>query len=136
MKLGLRVGLTLLLALGAALVCVELHTPIPWMLGPLLMTASAPLLGVPVYSAMPLRNTGQWVIGTALGLYFTPAVGSLVASLWGVIALGGGWGGLRGGGRLLQRCLHRPRLVELLSDRRGLRGGRLVLQWPVRVRGV
>lgn len=41
MKLGLRVGLTLLLALGAALVCVELHTPIPWMLGPLLMTASA-----------------------------------------------------------------------------------------------
>ena len=113
MKLGLRVGLTLLLALGAALVCVELHTPIPWMLGPLLMTAGASLLGVPVYSAMPLRNTGQWVIGTALGLYFTPAVGSLVASLWWVIALGVVWACLSGW--CLGRWLDKAHAAELDS---------------------
>ena len=113
MKLGLRVGLTLLLALGAALVCVELHTPIPWMLGPLLMTASASLLGVSVYSAMPLRNAGQWVIGTALGLYFTPAVGALVASLWWAIALGVVWACLSGW--CLGRWLDKAHAAELDS---------------------
>ena len=38
---AVRVLGTLLLALGAAMLCVRLHTPIPWMLGPLLVTAVA-----------------------------------------------------------------------------------------------
>jgi membrane AbrB-like protein len=108
---ALRVGLavrvfgTLLLALGAAALCVRLHTPIPWMLGPLLATAVASLAGAPTDSWAPLRNGGQWVIGTALGLYFTPQVGALVAGLWWAIVLGIAWALLLGWGfgRWLQR---------------------------------
>jgi membrane AbrB-like protein len=86
-----RAALTLLLALAAAQVCVWLHTPIPWMLGPLLATAVASVLGAPTRSAALLRNAGQWVIGAALGLYFTPQVSELVVSLWWAIALAVLW---------------------------------------------
>jgi membrane AbrB-like protein len=86
-----RVALTLLLAWAAALVCVKLRTPIPWMIGPLLATAAASMLGRPTRSFAPLRNAGQWAIATALGLYFTPQVVALVLSLWWTIALAVLW---------------------------------------------
>ena len=109
-----RVVITLLLALAAALLCVWLRTPIPWMIGPLLVTALVSVLGVPTESWTPLRNTGQWVIGTALGLYFTPVVGALVASLWWAIALGIAWALLLGlaFGAWLRR-LHAGHLAHL-----------------------
>lgn len=110
----LRVALTLLLALGAAAFCVWLHTPLPWMIGPLLATALASMLRAPTASWGPLRNAGQCVIGTALGLYFTPQVAALVASLWWAIALGIAWALLLGAlfGAWLQR-LHAHRLPGL-----------------------
>jgi len=86
-----RVLLTLLAAWLAVQICLKLHTPIPWMLGPLLVTAVASVLGAPTRSATLLRNAGQWVIGAALGLYFTPQVGALVVSLWWAIALAVLW---------------------------------------------
>lgn len=107
----IRVALTLLLALGAAALCVALHTPLPWMIGPLLSTALVSMGGAPTESWGPLRNAGQWTIGTALGLYFTPQVTSLVASLWWAIVLGIVWAlalGV-GFGRWLQ-WLHAPRM--------------------------
>lgn len=94
--LWLRAAATLALALAAALLCVALNTPIPWMLGPLLAVSAASVLGAPVQSATPLRNAGQWAIGTALGLYFTPAVGALILSLWWAILLSIGWALLLG----------------------------------------
>lgn len=110
----LRVALTLLLALGAAALCVWLHTPLPWMIGPLLATALASMLRAPTASWGPLRNAGQCVIGTALGLYFTPQVAALVGSLWWAIALGIAWALLLGAlfGAWLQR-LHAHRLPGL-----------------------
>lgn len=87
----MRTATTLLIAVAAAAVCVWLNTPIPWMMGPLVATAVLSALGAPMASWVPLRNTGQWVIGTALGLYFTPAVGALVAGLWWAILLGVVW---------------------------------------------
>ena len=78
---------TLVLALGAAWACTLMQTPLPWMIGPLVATGLVSMLGAPTYSYTPLRNAGQWVIGTALGLYFTPQVVALVASLWWAIAL-------------------------------------------------
>lgn len=89
--LALRVALTLLLALAAALLCVWLGTPVPWMIGPLLATGVASIAGAPTRSLAPLRNAGQWAIGTALGLYFTPQVTALVASLWWAILLSIAW---------------------------------------------
>jgi membrane AbrB-like protein len=49
------------------------------------------VLGAPTRSAALLRNAGQWVIGAALGLYFTPQVSELVVSLWWAIALAVLW---------------------------------------------
>jgi membrane AbrB-like protein len=86
-----RVAGTLALALAAALVCSWLRTPLPWMIGPLIATSVVSILGAPTRSAVVLRNMGQWVIGAALGLYFTPQVGALVAGLWWAVILGIAW---------------------------------------------
>jgi hypothetical protein len=82
---------TLVLALAAALLCVWLGTPIPWMIGPLVATSLVSVLGAPTRSWPPLRNAAQWVIGAALGLYFTPQVTRLVGSLWWAILLAIVW---------------------------------------------
>ena len=94
---SLRPGaLTLLLALAGALLCVWLSTPLPWMIGPLLVTAAASMLRVRTESWALLRNAGQATIGIALGLYFTPAMAALVVSLWWAIGLGIVWALLLG----------------------------------------
>ncbi|WP_370670988.1 AbrB family transcriptional regulator [Hydrogenophaga palleronii] len=103
-----------MLATAAAGLCVWLRTPIPWMIGPLLATSLLSMLGAPTESWTPLRNGGQWVIGTALGLYFTPAVGALVASLWWAIALGIAWALLLGlGFGAWLRRVHAGHLIAL-----------------------
>ncbi|GAA4425300.1 AbrB family transcriptional regulator [Acidovorax lacteus] len=106
-----RTVATLLLAWAAAEVCVALHTPLPWMIGPLLATSLVSMAGGPTESAGPLRNAGQWTIGTALGLYFTPQVTALVGSLWWAIVLGIAWALVLGWlfGLWLYR-VHAPRL--------------------------
>jgi len=101
----LRNVATLALALGAALLFVWLRTPIPWMLGPLLATSIASICNAPTRSWPPLRNAAQWAIGGALGLYFTPQVTALVASLWWAIALAVAWA--LGIGWLFGAWLHR-----------------------------
>ena len=87
----LRIAGTLLLALAAALGCAWLRAPLPWMIGPLVATAAVSMRGAPTRSWNPLRNLAQWTIGTALGLYFTPQVAALLASLWWAIALAVVW---------------------------------------------
>ena len=86
-----RTFLTLLLALLAAFGCVQIRTPLPWMIGPLVATAVLSMFGAPTHSHTALRNAGQWVIGAALGLYFTPQVVALVLSLWWAIVLNIVW---------------------------------------------
>ena len=80
--------LALLLGIAAALFCVWLHSPLPWMIGPLVAIAIANMAGARLAVATPLRNAGQWVIGVALGLYFTPTVVQQVAALAPWIVLG------------------------------------------------
>jgi len=87
----LRVLCTLVAGYVAALVCVALRTPIPWMIGPLLITAGLSIFGVKTLSWNPLRNGAQWAIGAALGLYFTPHVTTLVISLWWLVILSIAW---------------------------------------------
>lgn len=91
-----RITLTLALAAAGAALCVWLRTPIPWMIGPLLATALASVLGAPTRSRVALRDAGQAVIGCALGLYFTPQVGALVLGLWWAIVLCIAWALLLG----------------------------------------
>lgn len=91
-----RVATTLIWAILAAQVCLWLRTPLPWMIGPMLAVSAASMMGAPMRSSRHLRNFGQCVIGCALGLYFTPQVGALVASLSWAIALGIVWALLLG----------------------------------------
>lgn len=86
-----RVALTLALALAAALAALALRVPLPWMLGPLLASAGCGIAGLPVLASDRLRNAGQWVIGIALGLYFTPAVLGLIGRLAPAIGVGVLW---------------------------------------------
>jgi membrane AbrB-like protein len=104
LRFPVRVLATLLLALAAAQICLALHTPLPWMIGPLLAVSLASIAGAPTASYTPLRNAGQWTIGTALGLYFTPQVVALVAGVWWAIALAIAWALLLGWG--FGRWLH------------------------------
>ncbi|MEO8132416.1 MAG: AbrB family transcriptional regulator [Betaproteobacteria bacterium] len=78
----------LLLALVAGLSCTWLRTPLPWMIGPLFALAAARLAGFAVVAVPGSRYGGQWIIGTALGLYFTPVVVRQVAEFapWMVLA--------------------------------------------------
>lgn len=82
------VAYALLLGWLAALICVRLDAPLPWMIGPLFATAGARVCGIDLRCPVPLRQAGQWVIGTALGLYFTPAVLAILAAYLGYIAAG------------------------------------------------
>ena len=72
------------LAIGAlaGYVCTLLHTPIPWMLGPLFAIAALRVVGVDLEVPLIARYAGQWIIGTSLGLYFTPVVVRHVGDLW------------------------------------------------------
>lgn len=109
-----RAALTLLLALATAALFVQLHTPLPWVIGPLLSTALATMLRARTESSTPLRNLGQCTIGAALGLYFTPEITRLVAGLWWAIVLCIAWAMLLGigFGLWLQR-LHGHRMPGL-----------------------
>ena len=69
----------LLLCSAAGALCAWAHTPIPWMLGPLFAMALAKWRGLKVDAPPGFRGGGQWFIGTALGLYFTPEMLRLVA---------------------------------------------------------
>jgi membrane AbrB-like protein len=59
-----------------------LKTPLPWMIGPLLSMAACNFFGARLRAAPGGRQLGQLIIGTALGLYFTPEVARQVASFW------------------------------------------------------
>lgn len=91
-------ALTLLIGAAAALLCERLRVPLPWMLGPLIATAVGCMAGAPLATTPALRNAGQWAIGTALGLYFTPQVVGTVAGLGGAIVAGIAWALLLGAG--------------------------------------
>jgi membrane AbrB-like protein len=102
----LRIAATLGVAALSAVLAQGLQVPLPWMLGPLFATAALATAGAPVAAAAPLRNVGQWVIGVALGLYFTPEVIATVGRLAPALLAGIAWALLMGHGfyRLLLRA--------------------------------
>jgi membrane AbrB-like protein len=73
--------------LAGALLAVWLRVPLPWFVGPLLAVATVCLSGRALAAPAFARDGGQWVIGTALGLYFTPVVMRQVVALAPCIAL-------------------------------------------------
>lgn len=77
--------LALLVAFLAALLCNWIKTPLPWLIGPLFATAALRLGGIDLSCPVHVREAGQWAIGTALGLYFTPPVVGVLLSYLGYI---------------------------------------------------
>lgn len=73
-RLMLRILPALLLATLAGSLAERLHVPLPWMIGPLFSIALLRMAGARLESPPGGRQAGQWAIGTALGLYFTPEV--------------------------------------------------------------
>ena len=74
------VVLTLALGSLAGFAAQAVRSPLPWMLGPLFSVAILRMLGAPLRPLPGGRQAGQWAIGTALGLYFTPDVLALLAA--------------------------------------------------------
>jgi membrane AbrB-like protein len=68
-----------------------LHTPLPWMMGPLAAMAALKFAGVHLSAPQGGREFGQLVIACALGLYFTPAVAGEVLSHWPLLILAAGF---------------------------------------------
>ena len=58
-----------------------LQAPLPWMLGPIFAIAFCNLRGAGLSVPIAVRRGGQWVVGVALGLYFTPDAVSRMVSL-------------------------------------------------------
>lgn len=96
MNRSLRVGAALAACLAGGLVCAWLNTPLPWMIGPLLVMSCLQLAGANLEAPPMGRAAGQVVVGLTLGLYFTPPVVREVAAygLWfvalGVLVTGAG----------------------------------------------
>ena len=80
MSVSSRLLFGFLTALTGAQLALWLHLPLPWLLGPLLLTAACSSRGWAVSGHNVFRNAGQWCIGTSLGLYFTPAILGVVAA--------------------------------------------------------
>lgn len=74
-------------AFAGALLAILLRLPLPWFTGPVIALATANVLGARLADVAHARNAGQWIIGTALGLYFTPEVVREVVRLAPWVAL-------------------------------------------------
>lgn len=81
----LPIALTLCLAALAGVAAERAGLPLPWMLGPLLAVALAGVGGAPLRALPGGRKLGQWAIGSALGLYFTPQALAQLAGLAPVV---------------------------------------------------
>jgi membrane AbrB-like protein len=88
--IALRGAVTLAAALAGAALAVWLRLPLPWFLGPLLTLAIANMAGAGLPGLPHARDAGQWIIGIALGLYFTPQITREIARLapWIVVNIG------------------------------------------------
>ena len=91
----------LVVGLPAGYLFHRLHTPIPWMIGPMVAVAALNLMGVRMHSPPYARQMGQVILGSAVSLYFTPpVVVALAANLLAILAatvavfLVGGFGAL------------------------------------------
>jgi len=81
--------LAVALCAGTGAAFAVLRLPLPWMIGPLAAMACCNFAGTALRAPRGGREFGQIVIGTALGLYFTPLVAREVISYWPLLLLAG-----------------------------------------------
>lgn len=76
-----QIFLGFLVALIGSLIAVSIGTPIPWLLGSLIFTAAFKINGANILCHVGFRKVGQWIIGIALGLHFTPETVQIIKNL-------------------------------------------------------
>lgn len=144
-------ALALCLCAAAGATFAWLRLPLPWMIGPLAAMALGNFAGAELRAFRGGREAGQVVIGTALGLYFTPLVAREVASYWHLLLLAGVFAILLGafGGWLLSRMAGVDRTtaffasvaggaaeMTILGERFGARPDRVALAQSLRILAV
>lgn len=75
-----RVALSLIVSIPAGALLAWLETPIPWMIGPMIAVATLNLLGIRAFAIPYGRQIGQVILGSAIGIYFTPTVLAALAT--------------------------------------------------------
>ncbi|MBI5922710.1 MAG: AbrB family transcriptional regulator [Betaproteobacteria bacterium] len=75
-----------LAALAGVLLWRLAKLPLPWLVGPLWAVAAARIVGLPLVAPPATRQSGQWVIGVGMGLYFSPPVAAELLAHAGLIA--------------------------------------------------
>jgi membrane AbrB-like protein len=83
--------LALVIAIAGGFVFRWLAAPLPWLIGPLLCCATVNMATGRLHSPRSIRKAGQWVIGLALGLYFSASVIGQLARYSGWIVAGVVW---------------------------------------------
>jgi uncharacterized protein len=142
-------ALCLCAAVGAGFAWLKL--PLPWMIGPLAAMAVFNFAGAGLRGPRYGRESGQLVIGSALGMYFTPVVAWEVASYWDLLLIAGVFAVLTGAlaGWVLSRAARIDRTtaffssvaggaaeMTLLGERYGARPDRVALAQSVRILAV
>ena len=69
-----RMVLALAISIPAGALLAWVETPIPWMIGPMVAVAAVNLLGFRAFALPYGRQMGQVILGSAIGVYFTPPV--------------------------------------------------------------
>jgi len=72
---------TLAVALAGAILAAWIGLPLPWFTGPMIALSAMNMSGMRLRSLPRARAAGQWIIGVALGLYFTPEIVRLIVQL-------------------------------------------------------
>ena len=141
-------ALALVLCAAAGACFSWLRIPLPWMIGPLVAMAACNFAGIGLRAVRGGREVGQVVIGTALGLYFTPIVAREVISYWPLLLVGGLFAILLGalGGWILRRLTGADATtaffasvpggaaeMTLLGERFGARADRVALAQSLRI---
>lgn len=81
----------LCIALLGVVLARWLGIPLPWLLGPLLLTAATRIAGLPTHCPATVNRCGRWVIGLSLGLYFSPEVAAQLLAYWPLMLLAAGY---------------------------------------------
>lgn len=141
-------AVAVVLCAAAGAVFAWLKLPLPWMLGPLITMAGCNFAGIGLRAASGGREAGQVVIGTALGLYFTPVVAREVAAHWPLLIVAALFAILLGvfGGWTLSRIAGTDRVtaffasvpggateMTLQGERLGARPDRVALAQSLRI---
>lgn len=85
----LRPALALLIGSSAGAALSAIHASVPWLIGPLLAVALCNIAGAGLETPRWMRSMGQWLIGVALGLHFTPTMVVQIAAMVPYMVLAG-----------------------------------------------